>query len=635
MPTASSKPLGKSGFDLSERRVMSLPVGLLTPTYCLDVVPGDKINLSLQSFIRTQPLNTAAFTRARIYHQAHFVPYRLLWSRFDQFVTSVKNNPSALFGKKNGSQLYFGGAPQQTPFFSFSTLWSALYNLKVNGSKNKYNIGTNTEPVYPMLDIHGIPIYRTAYRLLENLGYPYIDDSWIRNKKSGGSGLDTPTNENPDFMMNPFRLLAYQRIYNDFYRDDMRVEQDTLSFNCDDCLGGVMDSINTTHGVYTSQQRLEKMLTPRYKLFKKDMFTQLQPSVVYTGNDIKEALFSSLGSASSVKGQKNVADPATSSVTISNSGVKVNVVGNAFSLVGLRASYAIEKYLMNTQNAPGLDYSEQILAHYGFEVPSGRYFSSHYIGEVVQNLSIGEVVQTADSVGESNKILSKVGEIAGRGTSSADNHMFDFVVPEHGIIMVISYCEPLQDYPSAMSPFVEKLSPLDYFQPEFSNLGMGIMYQRNLSPLLVQPTVVSGAVKSCRLIKSSVLNAPLGYSPRYAEYKSAVDKVFGEFRPGNSLSAWVSPRRFFGLKIVNGQMSVPGGQVGENPDPSRPGDSGVVGTEILTVGDTDHMLTVDPASLDSITGINYDGFVKTDPLLSNLFFSVKAVRPMSTTGVPV
>ena len=69
----------RSGFDLSRRNLFSAKVGELLPVFCENVLPGDHWKLSSTSFTRTQPVESAAFTRLLEYVDFFFVPYRLLW----------------------------------------------------------------------------------------------------------------------------------------------------------------------------------------------------------------------------------------------------------------------------------------------------------------------------------------------------------------------------------------------------------------------------------------------------------------------------------------------------------------------------------------------------------------------------
>ena len=98
-------------------------------------------------------------------------------------------------------------------------------------------------------------------------------------------------------------------------------------------------------------------------------------------------------------------------------------------------------------------------------------------------------------------------------------------------------------------------------------------------------------------------NSPLGYVPRYQEYKTGRDIVFGEFMSGKSLSAWTTPRTDL-FRTRSGNVN-------------------------LTPSD----FMIDPKVLDSVFSVSYSGHPKFDQFLINSFFNIKAVRPMSVTGL--
>ena len=81
-----NKP-NRNGFDLSQKNSFTAKVGELLPVYHKIALPGDKFNFRVQHVTRTQPVNTAAFTRIREYFDFFFVPYRLLWRYFPTAVT--------------------------------------------------------------------------------------------------------------------------------------------------------------------------------------------------------------------------------------------------------------------------------------------------------------------------------------------------------------------------------------------------------------------------------------------------------------------------------------------------------------------------------------------------------------------
>ena len=86
----SNKPR-RNGFDLSRKHCFTASAGQLLPVFVEEVLPGDKFKINLDSFTRTQPLNTAAFARMREYYDLFFVPYHILWSHFPTMITQVPN----------------------------------------------------------------------------------------------------------------------------------------------------------------------------------------------------------------------------------------------------------------------------------------------------------------------------------------------------------------------------------------------------------------------------------------------------------------------------------------------------------------------------------------------------------------
>ena len=156
---------------------------------------------------------------------------------------------------------------------------------------------------------------------------------------------------------------------------------------------------------------------------------------------------------------------------------------------------------------------------------------------------------------------------------------------EHGLILGIFSVVPECDYSSSMlDKFNTKFNREDYYQPEFADLGKQPVDPYEFSTEYFNPRQVS----------------PMGYINRYAEYKTKVDKVHGEFSPSGSLDAWTTVRQY---KSVSGSV-------------------------------TDSFFKINPAVLDKIFAQVYDGSEVSDQFLVDFQCLVTAVRPMSVTGEP-
>lgn len=83
----------RSGFDLSNRVCFTSKAGELLPVFWDIVYPGDSFKIKTQLFTRTQPLNTAAYTRIREYLDFYFVPLRLINKNLPTALMQLQDNP--------------------------------------------------------------------------------------------------------------------------------------------------------------------------------------------------------------------------------------------------------------------------------------------------------------------------------------------------------------------------------------------------------------------------------------------------------------------------------------------------------------------------------------------------------------
>lgn len=633
LPTPSPT-LPRNGFDLSTRRVFTAPAGALLPVLTQEVNPGEHFSISVQDLVRTQPLNTAAFARCKEYYHFFFVPYKALWSSSDRFFTGVTNGDSTYMKpddieKVNNTDVktsyVYNEVPENVPYFD---LYRFLHNISdfeqehedlepmhpnfsditkadfaedsdtshVAGSSAgghheievEHHNGAPYVDIYKKLDpkkdtrkdVFGYSFGYGAFRLLNMLEYGVgqdgsvlvpKDDKLLRHYFPVSQQWHDVLKDNSvlNYQVSAFRPLAYQRIYNDFYRNHQWEKADPLCFNVDYLFkGGKIDDVT-----------LRNMFTLRYRYLSKDWLTSALPTVNYSDGIFK--LPSYVGSlADNISRESN-----STSISVDNE-------NHIFSVSDIKAAFALDKMLEATRRANGLDYSSQIAAHYGFKVPDSRRPSAHFIGGFDNTIAISEVISTSSgSTDAKGNNPSVPGQLFGKGIGSMSSNKIDFDVKEHGIIMCIYSVAPQVDYNNDyMSPFNRKLDRMAYFQPEFQNLGLQPILQSDL----------------CFTSNAKVNNSILGYTSRYAEYKSNRDLVLGEFQTGNSLSAWVTPRK----------------------STFKFGDIAGSGGSYLTLSN----FMVNPNVLDPIFSINYNGTPATDQFMVNSYFDVKAVRPMSVVG---
>lgn len=606
----------RSAFDLSFRNAFTAKVGELLPVMVKEVIPGDKFKLAVESFTRTMPVNSAAYTRIKEYYDFFFVPNRLLWRYFDSYITDMSQiNPQFA-----DSIVKASSEAKVHPLFIRGQIESYLNALAKLTSKS-----TNVNFAKGLNCVAKNRIGCTT-KLLEYLGYgsfypnpidpnkPIVSD---KEEFNGSFGGDNSLNT----FVNPFPLLAYQKIYNDYYRNTQWQKGMPQNYNIDYVSVSQAQMIvpindltsDITSGKFSSGQ--SNMFDLQYCDWNKDLFMGILPSAqfgdtasvdidnvlsdrfslhVSNGNLVEHTL-----AHSSTQHVENIASSATieghdydSQLSVSPSKLTPIIRSSSFSVLALRQAECLQKWREITQST-NTDYKHQIESHFGVSVPDVRSNLCTWIGGSSSNITINEVVNTnLDSINSSDGTQAY---IAGKGLGML-NGREEFDVKEHGIIMCIYHAVPLCDYSlDALDPLVCKTNYSDYAIPEFDQIGNQPLNRFYFSNQKLN-TVGSDPIASHQYT--------MGYVPRYVDYKTSIDVVKGAFR--DSLSYWVAP------------ITSKYGDFGSDPN----------------FNITWNFFKVNPSILDSIFAVNASSDVNTDNLLVNAYFDVKAVRNLDYAGLP-
>ena len=86
--------VSRNAFDLTHRHLYTAQIGELLPVFVQWANPNETFSLGYTGFTRTQPIQTAAFTRLKENIQYYFVPYQALWKYFEQQVNNMTTGQS-------------------------------------------------------------------------------------------------------------------------------------------------------------------------------------------------------------------------------------------------------------------------------------------------------------------------------------------------------------------------------------------------------------------------------------------------------------------------------------------------------------------------------------------------------------
>ena len=486
----------RNDFDLSHRHIFSANFGELLPISCIETVPGDHIKVHASDLLRTIPLVTSPFLRAKQHLDVWFVPYRDLWHNFDQFIAQ-KNEPVSSALKKHTF----------LPHSDLTEFANAIANLGIT-------------------DIVGVAYNKGAEKISNLLGY----GSDLVSKFS--SSTDSPS-------VNLFRLAAYNYIwYNEYrqqyYDDASNLMSTVLPSGVDaDARAAMLFNFDwltcdTQANAKVSATYLRAMLQMRYRLWKKDLYTGLMPATQFgnvssvginlsgSGIDtfsirnsasltgIHNAIFTGRYLVSDSSTGSGNADPNTFKYQLLDSNSNpISILSSGsggFDILALRKSEAVQIWRENALRA-GNHVRDNFEAHYGVSSD----FQDHrpkYLGSVSSPLNIGDVMATANSSGVNNI----VGDIAGKGLSSLDEKVFTFDSKEFGVIVCMFSLLPETEYNAiGVDRMNQLLETEDFFMPEYENLGLEAVSSQNFNVL----------------DKSS--SKVVGYAPRFYGYKTKLD----------------------------------------------------------------------------------------------------------------
>ena len=560
----------RSSFDLSSKKLFTAKVGEILPCYWQIAIPGNKYRISSDWFTRTVPVNTAAYTRIKEYYDFYAVPLRLISRALPQAFTQMTNYmTSAASSSENTPAL------TSVPNVSQSTFNAFLLSANAGDQSNTR-------------DDAGLPIVYGSCKLLDMLGYGSVLASSNTAKVAITQkylGIENPSDaDNPlvyatSQTVNMLPLLAYQKIYFDFFSNSQWEKHLAYAYNVDYWSGTGTISLSVN------------MLKLRYANYPKDYFMGMLPSSQYGSVAVLPPLFDKSQSPGIivVPGSPNgflLNNEGTSSVVTNNtsSSPRLPALNSDLSALSIRATEYLQRWKEVVQFS-SKDYSDQMAAQFGIKAPEYMGNHAHYIGGWSNVININEVVNTNLDTDSSQA------SIAGKGISSQSGHTITYDCgAEHQVIMCVYHAVPLLDWNlTGQNPQLTVTAISDFPQPAFDQLGMQPVPALNLQ---------NNPGRS--------VSAPLGYNLRYWQWKSNIDTVHAGFRTGAAYQSWAAP--LDGWQVLTG--------------------SGAWSYQSMKVR---------PQQLNSIFVPQVDSTncsVAFDQLLCNVNFQVYAVQNLDRNGLP-
>lgn len=501
----SNIDISRSRFDLSHEHITTLNEGDLIPIDLMEVLPGDTFQIKpgmmtrLQSTFVKAPIGNVF---ADIYY--FFVPSRILFPDWKK-----------LWGE---NKAYSADITTKVPTLNFDISPDLLSNLEKNKIKKFFNY-------------FGLNIYN--YGLFDGHTSPKLNSN-----------------------LNALPIMAYQTIYNEWFRDQNLQDPIAVSSSLNGFTAGsnvitnkssfMVQKVSKYHDYFTSctlapqkgpsvttglSGSADVVLGEPHSMVRGTINTLLfgNNDDRFSGIDTYTLAAQTVNSSSpDMKVGYNTTAPGTPENHDLNSIInRSNLVADlstatAITINELRIAFQLQKFFEKLTN--GSRYREILSSLYGVTIPDSTVQIPEYLGGKHIPLSISQVMQSSQTVENSPQ-----GNIAGQ-SFTLDTNVDDIVFSsyEHGYILGLMTirCEHL--YAFGTSRLFNKVEYTDYYQPLFANLGNMPVYDTE---------IYDGGFE---ISMSNDQKGVFGYNEAWADYRFIPSRVSGDVSPliDNSLDVW-------------------------------------------------------------------------------------------------
>ena len=477
--------MSRSRFDRSSSYKTTFNVGQIIPFYVDEVLPGDTFSIDTSKVVRMQTLLTPVMDDIFLDTYYFFVPNRLTWSHWKQFMG------------ENTESAWIPSVEYEVP--------------QLTAPEGGWNVGTIADYLGIPTGVSGLSVNALPFR-----AYALIMNEWFRDEN-----LSDPLNI-------PVTDATVQGV-------------NTGTFVTDVAKGGLPYTAAKYHDYFTSAlpapQKGPDVTIP---------VAEAATAYVYpaaTLNPNLQERFNTLRWSDSQGNPVTGAAQYDSYIGISSGGytfdrnlssslgtgsvkqvMPANLVADfsgtsqVATIRQLRLAFQIQK-LYERDARGGTRYIEILKSHFGVTSPDARLQRPEYLGGNRIPININQVVQSSSTDASGTPL----GNTAAYSLTSDNHSDFTKSFVEHGFLIGVMVARYRHTYQQGLERFWSRKDRFDYYFPVFANIGEQAIKNREI--------YAQGTEKDDEVF---------GYQEAWADYRYRPNRVTGEMRSSapQSLDVW-------------------------------------------------------------------------------------------------
>ena len=483
--------MSRSRFDRSSSYKTTFNVGQIIPFYVDEVLPGDTFSIDTSKVVRMQTLLTPVMDDIFLDTYYFFVPNRLTWSHWKQFMG------------ENTESAWIPSVEYEVP--------------QLTAPEGGWNIGTIADYLGIPTGVSGLSVNALPFR-----AYALIMNEWFRDEN-----LSDPLNI-------PVTDATVQGV-------------NTGTFVTDVAKGGLPYTAAKYHDYFTSAlpapQKGPDVMIPIAEAANAYVYPapSLNPDLTENFNPLQwvnssgniltksDMNWSSLGfhrdgnnnltNNTRVRGTNDSLTSLNETPIIpGNLIAKFDGVSQAATINQLRLAFQIQK-LYERDARGGTRYIEILKSHFGVTSPDARLQRPEYLGGNRIPININQVVQSSSTDASG----TPQGNTAAYSLTSDNHSDFTKSFVEHGFLIGVMVARYRHTYQQGLERFWSRKDRFDYYFPVFANIGEQAIKNKEI--------YAQGTVKDDEVF---------GYQEAWADYRYRPNRVTGEMRSSapQSLDVW-------------------------------------------------------------------------------------------------